>query len=159
MAEGTGAQVEAVEGEITSVKQEIAKAESQIDSTNAVLRLTKDELQVMTEWVSSNSSEIGQLRDFNERTYLTFRLPKSGKMYRIGDILIRLRKTDPKRHRFSLELLADDRKIVKKEHYVNEPLQFYIGDSKKPYEIVMTSVKKDQVTGFLATPKIQMAQR
>ena len=159
MAEGTGAQVEAVEGEITSVKQEIAKAESQIDSTNAVLRLTKDELQVMTEWVSSNSSEIGQLRDFNERTYLTFRLPKSSKMYRIGDILIRLRKTDPKRHRFSLELLADDRKIVKKDHYVNEPLQFYIGDSKKPYEIVMTSVKKDQVTGFLATPKIQMARR
>ncbi len=124
-----------------------------------MLKLTKDELQVMSEWVSSNSSEIGQLRDFNERSYLTFRLPKSGKLYRIGGVLMRLRKTEPKRHRFSIELLADDRKMVKKDHYVNEPLQFYIGESKRPYEIVMTSVKKDQVMGFLATPKIQMARR
>jgi len=159
MVVGTGAQVEAVEGKITSVKDEIAETKSRLDSTDSVLNLTKDELQVMSEWVSSNSSEIGQLRDFNERTYLTFRLPKSGKMYKIGGVLMRLRKTEPKRHRFSIELLADDRKMVKKDHYVNEPLQFYIGDLKKPYEIVMTSVKKDQVMGFLATPKIQMARR
>ena len=159
MAAGAGAKVEAVEGEITFVKKEIAETKSQIDSTDSVLKLTKDELHVMSEWVSSNSSEIGQLRDFNERTYLTFRLPKSGKLYKIGGVLMRLRKTEPKRHRFSIELLADDRKMIKKDHYVNEPLQFYIGDSKRPYEIVMTSVKKDQVMGFLATPKIQMARR
>ena len=159
MAADTGAQVEIVEGEINSVKEEMAKAESQIDSANAVLRLTKDELQVMTEWVSSNSSEIGKLQDSNERTYLTFRLPKSGKMYWIGDVLMRLRKTDTKRHRFNIELLVDDNKMVKKGHYVNEPLQFYIGDSKKPYEIVMTAVKEDHVMGFLATPKIEMARR
>ncbi len=59
----------------------MTEAKSQIDSTDSLLNLTKDELQVMSEWVSSNSSEIGQLRDFNERTYLTFRLPKSGKLY------------------------------------------------------------------------------
>ena len=159
MAAATGAKVEAVEGEITSVKEEMAEAQSQIDSTDSVLKLTKDELQVMSGWVSSNSSEIGQLRDFNERTYLTFRLPKSGKMYKIGGVLMRLRKTEPKRHRFSIELLADDRKMVKKDHYVNEPLQFYVGDSKRPYEIVMTSVRKEEVMGFLATPKIQMARR
>ena len=159
MAAATGAKVGAVEGEITSVKKEMAEAQSQIDSTDSVLKLTKDELQVMREWVSSNSSEIGQLRDFNERTYLTFRLPKSGKMYKIGGVLMRLRKTEPKRHRFSIELLADDRKMVKKDHYVNEPLQFYVGDSKRPYEIVMTSVRKEEVMGFLATPKIQMARR
>lgn len=159
MAAATGAKVEAVEGEITSVKKEMAEAQSQIDSTDSVLKLTKDELQLMSEWVSSNSSEIGQLRDFNERTYLTFRLPKSGKMYKIGGVLMRLRKTEPKRHRFSIELLADDRKMVKKDHYVNEPLQFYVGDSKRPYEIVMTSVRKEEVMGFLATPKIQMARR
>ena len=159
MAAATGAKVGAVEGEITSVKEEIAEAKSQVDSTDSVLKLTKDELQVMSEWVSSNSSEIGQLRDFNERTYLTFRLPKSGKMYKIGGVLMRLRKTEPKRHRFSIELLADDRKMVKKDHYVNEPLQFYVGDSKRPYEIVMTSVRKEEVMGFLATPKIQMARR
>ena len=159
MAAGTGAKVEAVEGEITSVKEEMAETKSQIDSTDSVLNLTKDQLQAMSEWVSSNSSEIGHLRDFNDRTYLTFRLPKSGKLYKIGGVLMRLRKTEPKRHRFSIELLADDRKMVKKDHYVNEPLQFYIGDSKRPYEIVMTSVKKEEVMGFLATPKIQMARR
>ena len=142
MAAGTGTKVEAVEGEITSVKEEIAETQSQIVSTDSVLKLTKDELQVMSEWVSSNSSEIGQLRDFNKRTYLTFRLPKSGKLYKIGGVLMRLRRTEPKRHRFSIELLADDRKMIRKGHYVNEPLQFYVGDSKRPYEIVMTSVKK-----------------
>ena len=159
MAAGADGKIEAVEGEISSVRQEIAEAKSQIDSADSVLDLTKEELQVMSEWVSSNSSEIGRLRDFNERTYLTFRLPKNGKLYKIGDVLMRLRKTEPKRHRFSIELLADDRKMVMKDHYLNEPLLFYVGDSKRPYEIVMTSVKKDQVMGFLATPKIQMARR
>ena len=159
MATSTDGKLEAVEGEISSVRQEIAEAKSQIDSAGSVLKLTKDELQVMSEWVSSNSSEIGRIRDFNERSYLSFRLPKSGKMYKIGGVLMRLRKTEPKRHRFSVELLADDRKMVKKDHYVNEPLQFYVGDSKRPYEIVMTSVRKDEVMGFLATPKIQMARR
>ena len=159
MATGTDGKVEAVAGEISSVRQEIAEAKSQIDSADSVLKLTKDELQVMSEWVSSNSSEIGQLREFNERSYLTFRLPKNGKMYKIGGVLMRLRKAEPKRHRFSVELLADDRKMVKKDHYVNEPLQFYVGDSKRPYEIVMTSVRTDEVRGFLATPKIQMARR
>ena len=159
IATGTDGKVEAVAGEISSVRQEIAEAKSQIDSADSVLKLTKDELQVMSEWVSSNSSEIGQLREFNERSYLTFRLPKNGKMYKIGGVLMRLRKAEPKRHRFSVELLADDRKMVKKDHYVNEPLQFYVGDSKRPYEIVMTSVRTDEVRGFLATPKIQMARR
>ena len=159
MASDTDGKVGLVESDISSVKEEIAEAKSKIDSTGSVLELTKEELQVMSEWVSSNSSEIGQLRDLNERSYLTFRLPKSGKMHKVGDVLMRLRKTEPGRHRFSIELLADDRKMVKKGHYVNEPLQFYVGDSKRSYEIVMTSVKKDQVMGFLATPKIQMARR
>jgi hypothetical protein len=38
---------------------------------------------------------------------------------------------------------------------VNEPIQFYTSKARQPYEIVVNSVKKDAISGYLATPKVQ----
>ena len=58
-----------------------------------------------------------------------------------------------KRHRFNLELLADDVQVEKKDRTINEPIFFYVSGSKRPYELVVNEVKPNQVKGYLSTPK------
>jgi hypothetical protein len=79
-------------------------------------------------------------------------------MQKVGDVQLRLRKADVKGNKYSLEVLADDRKLVKKEKQINEPVQFYVTGVSQPYEIVVTHVAKDRVIGYLSTPKAAMSR-
>jgi hypothetical protein len=54
--------------------------------------------------------------------------------------------------------VADDKKTEKKDKNLNEPVQFYTSKSRIPYEIVVNQVNKDQVVGYLATPKVTTAR-
>ena len=47
----------------------------------------------------------------------------------------------------------------KKDKSINEPVQLYVSGNMQPYEIVVNSVTKDHVTGYLATPKMKLARR
>ena len=60
---------------------------------------------------------------------------------------------DAKRSRYTLEVLADDKRVEKKDKTINEPVQVYVAGNRQPYEIVINQVKKDQIVGYLATPK------
>jgi hypothetical protein len=50
---------------------------------------------------------------------------------------------------------VDDRVIEKKDKTAGEPVQFYVKGASRmaPYEMVVFDVGKDQVTGYLSTPK------
>ena len=47
-----------------------------------------------------------------------------------------------KRNRFSLDVLADDKRVEKKDKTINEPVQFYTSKARQPYEIVVNTVSK-----------------
>jgi hypothetical protein len=66
-----------------------------------------------------------------------------------------LNKTDPKKSKYTMTVLADDKSIEKKDKTAGEPVQFYVKGSARisPYEIVVFDVGKNQITGYLATPK------
>jgi hypothetical protein len=66
-----------------------------------------------------------------------------------------LNKTDPKKSNYTVTVVADDRTIEKKDKTSGEPVQFYVKGSSRmaPYEIVVFDVGKNQITGYLATPK------
>jgi hypothetical protein len=49
---------------------------------------------------------------------------------------------------------SDDKQYEKKDRNLNEPLQFYSGKDPLLFEIVVNTVNsKNQVTGYLTTPK------
>jgi hypothetical protein len=48
--------------------------------------------------------------------------------------------------------------VEKKDRAVNEPVQFYVARARLPYEVVVNEIKKDQVVGYLATPKVQVGR-
>jgi hypothetical protein len=50
--------------------------------------------------------------------------------------------------------LADDKTVEKRDRNTEEPLQFYTGkDHQSLYEVVVLTVTKNQVTGYLSTPQ------
>ena len=68
---------------------------------------------------------------------------------------MQLKKADVKKNRYTIELIVDDQRVEKKDKTINEPVQFLTSKAKQPYEIVVNKVQKDQIAGYLATPKVQ----
>jgi len=99
------------------------------------------------------------LRALGERNYFEFDINKKDSAKKVGDITLTLKKTDPKRNRFTMDVLADDRHVEKRDKTINEPVQLYVSGNMQPYEIVINQVTKDHVTGYLATPKVKLARR
>ncbi|MBI3697872.1 MAG: hypothetical protein HY238_23950 [Acidobacteria bacterium] len=83
-----------------------------------------------------------------------FNLTKMAQPQQVGDVRIKLKKVDLKRNRFTIEVWADDRKIEKKDKTVNEPVQFFVAQLRTPHELVVNQVQKDQLIGYLSTPKL-----
>ena len=64
-----------------------------------------------------------------------------------------MKKADVKHSRYTLEIYSDDKKIEKKNRDLDEPLQFYTGKNPMLFEVVVNQIGKNQVSGYLATPK------
>jgi hypothetical protein len=95
------------------------------------------------------------LRRRGDRNYYEFTLQRSKNAQRVGPVQMTLNKTDPKKAKYTLTVVADDKTIEKKDKTSGEPVQFYVKGSARmaPYEIVVFDVGKNQITGYLATPK------
>jgi len=57
-----------------------------------------------------------------------------------------------------VEVIADDKKVEKKDRTVNEPVQFMLSKATQPYELVVNEVRKDMISGYVAAPKVQSAR-
>ena len=77
----------------------------------------------------------------------------------MGDVQIRLKSADPKKNRYTIELLADDKMVEKKDKTINEPVQFLLTRAVQPYELVVNEVRKDMIVGYIAAPKVQQARK
>ena len=149
-----------IKGDVGDVKTEVATAKADLDNTKTDLRRAMGDMGVMSGLIATNSTELGELRKLGERNYVEFTLPKNGMPQKVGDVQMALKKTDAKRNRFTLDLLADDKRVEKKDKTINEPVQFYTASGRLPYEVVVNSVTKDSIKGYLAIPKVKLvAQR
>jgi hypothetical protein len=154
-----GQQIAAVNTEVSGVKTEVGAAKTDIQktqtdlaATNAKLERAMGDLGVQSGLIAHNSSELDMLKRKGERNYYDFTLHK-GARTPISTVSLQLKKVDPKKSRFTVNVMADDRTIEKKDRTVGEPLQFYTGRDHLLYEVVVFSANKDTITGYLATPK------
>jgi predicted nucleic acid-binding Zn-ribbon protein len=147
-----------VSGDVTTVKSQLGSTQAELQKTVADLKKVTGDLGVQSGYIATNGKEIAALRRLGERNIFEFNLGKTKEPQRVGDITMLLKKADPKRNKYTIEVMADDKKTEKKDRTVNEPVQFYVSKARQPYEIVVNAVKKDQITGYLATPKDQVAR-
>ncbi len=158
-ATATSTKVGEVTTEVGTVKTEVAANKAELDKTISDLKRATGDLGVQSGLIATNSKELSALKALGERNYFEFNLAKSKKPQRVGDITILLKKADQKKNRFTIELVADDKRVEKKDKNINEPLQFYVSKApRQPYEIVVNDVKKNSIAGYLSTPKVQQAR-
>jgi chromosome segregation ATPase len=144
---------------IGEVSQEVAATKTELQNTITEMKRVNGDLGVMSGLIATNGKELDALKALGDRNYFEFDLRKTDKPQRVGDIAVRLRKADPKRNKYTVEVLADDKLVEKKDKNSNEPVQFYAAKARQPYELVVNEVRKDEVVGYLSTPKVQMARR
>lgn len=144
---------------VSTVDSQVSQTRSDLDKTISDLKSAQGDLGVQSGLIATNAKELAALRELGERNYVEFDVRKTNQPQRVGSINLVLRKTDPKRNRYTVDVLADDKRVEKKDRTINEPVQFYVSRAHQPYEIVVNEVKKDQIVGYLAVPKVLTASR
>jgi len=157
-ASSANTKIAAVSTEVGSVKTEVANTKTELDKTIADLKRTRGDLGEQSGLIATNYKEFLALKALGDRNYFEFTLPKEKTARRVGDIMLQLKKADAKKNRFTVDLTFDDKKMEKKDKTLNEPLQFYTSKARQPYELVINSIGKDTISGYLATPKVQNAR-
>lgn len=143
-----------VSGDVSNVKTELGSTKAELDKTIASLNKTIGDLGVQSGYVATNAKELDALKRLGERNYFQFTLLRKDKQpKRVGDVSLKLKSADKKHNKYTLEVLAYDKTVEKKDKGINEPLQFYVARAKQPYELVVNEVGKDQITGYLSAPK------
>jgi len=151
--------VDGVKANVETVKTNVASAQSDIEKTSNDLKRAMGDMGVMSGLIATNSKDLNTLRALGERNYFEFDINKKDAPKKVGDLMLTLKKADPKHSRFTMDVLADDRHLEKKDKTINEPVQLYVSGNMQPYEIVVNQVTKDHVTGYLSTPKVKLARR
>ena len=153
-ASETSSKLGEVKTEVSSVKTEVASTKSELDKTIAELKSVRGDLGVHSGLIATNGKELAALKALGDRNIFEFKLGKTRAPQRVGDIAVQLKKADTKRNRYTIDVIADDKKVEKKDKNINEPVQFYVAKvAGRPYEIVVNEVKKDLIIGYLSTPK------
>jgi hypothetical protein len=93
------------------------------------------------------------LKHRGDRQYYEFTLLKGAQPQAFSTVALQLKKADQKKGKYTLNVTADDRTIEKKDKNASEPVQFYTGRDHMLYELVVWTVDKNKITGYLSTPK------
>jgi len=148
---GTKANVEDVNkltGDVSGVKNDLDETKGKLD------RATGD-MGVMSGLIARNHDDVEELKRRGDRNYFEFTIQRAKTPQHVGPVAIALNKTDSKKSKYTITVLADDKSIEKKDRTAGEPVQFYVKGTGRssPYEIVVFDVNKNTITGYLSTPK------
>jgi len=145
----------AVATDVTGAKKDIEATRSDLEATKSKLDRATGDMGVMSGLIARNHDDLEELKRRGDRNYYEFTLQKSKTPQRVGPVQVRLDKADQKKSKYTMTVLVDDKSIEKKDKTAGEPVQFYVKGSSRlaPYEIVVFDVNKNQITGYLATPK------
>ena len=146
-------QVSAVSTEVGGVKTDVASTKTDLEATKARLESMRGDMGVMSGLMATTRGDLEVLKHKGDRNYFEFTVQKSKSPIPVSTVSLQLKKTDAKRGKFTMNVLADDRTIEKKDRTANEPIQFYTGRDHMLYELVVWTVDKNKVSGYLSTPK------
>jgi len=160
----TSTKIDTINGDVKLVRTDLDTARNDLNATRSDLSSTRSDLNATREEVANsrrdlgtliarNSTELAELRRKGERDYFEFDITKDKAFKRVGDVMVQLKKTDPKKQKFEIVINADDKPIQKKDRTANEPVTFLVGRDRARYELVVNSVDKDRIRGYVSSPK------
>jgi cell division protein FtsB len=141
--------------DVTKLNGDVSGVKNDLDETKSKLDRATGDMGVMSGLIARNHDDVEELKRKGDRNYYEFTIQKSKTPQRVGPVQMSLNKADQKRSKYTMTVLADDKSIEKKDKTAGEPVQFYVKGTQHyaPYEIVVFDVGKNQITGYLSTPK------
>jgi len=141
-------EVKGVDGKVEGVRTDLT-------GTQNDLKMARSELGTL---IARNHEDVEQLRRLGERDYIEFTIDTKNKPQKVGAFMVELKGTNPAKKRYNVSLIVDDSRIEKKNLPVDEPIFFHQGNDRRPLELVVNTVAKDKVTGYISVPKAAGAQ-
>jgi hypothetical protein len=154
----TSAKVGEVKADVGAVKTDVENTKSELEKQVANLKRVQGDLGDQGSLIATNGKELQALKQLGERNYFEFKLAKAKAPSKVGDIQLLLKKTDPKKNKFTFVVMVDDKNVEKPDRTINEPIQFLTSKAHQPYEIVVNNIGKDVISGYLSTPKVTNAR-
>jgi chromosome segregation ATPase len=141
--------------DVTKLNGDVSGVKNDLDATKSKLDRATGDMGVMSGLIARNHDDLEELKRKGDRNYYEFTVQKSKTPQRVGPVQMSLNKTDQKKSKYTMTVLADDKSIEKRDKTAGEPVQFYVKGAQHyaPYEIVVFDVGKNQITGYLSTPK------
>jgi chromosome segregation ATPase len=138
---------------LNGISSDVGAVREEVESAHSATQETRGDVSRLNGGIATNAAEIKQLREQGDRNIYEFTLTKSNMPQRVGDIQVVLDRTDTKHNHFTVEILAADQRVEKRDKTINEPVQFYVpGKGSQPYEFVVNEVGKNSIKGYLSTP-------
>ena len=138
------------------------KVQAQLDAQGKAIESTQQDLtSAKTELsgsIARTHGELVVLQRKGERNYYEFDLDKSKQFAHQGPVGIRLRKANMKNQYADLEILVDDAKLTQKHVNLYQPVMFYAADGQRPIELVINSVRKNHIHGYVSEPKYKQSE-
>jgi len=142
-----------VKTDVGGVKTDVAKTQTDLASAVSQMQSMKGDMGMQSGLIARTHDELEVLKHRGDRVYYEFTLNK-GEKKPVATVSLELKKSDPKKSRFTLDVFADDKMYEKKDKNPNEPLQFYTGKDPMLYELVVNNINaKNQVSGYISAPK------
>ena len=141
--------------DVNKLGTDVSGVKNDLDETKSKLERATGDMGVMSGLIARNHEDLEELKRKGDRNYFEFTIQKSKAAQHVGPVAVSLGKTDPKRSKYTITVLTDDKSIEKKDKTAGEPVQFYVKGTARysPYELVVFDVTKNQITGYLSTPK------
>jgi uncharacterized protein (DUF2141 family) len=136
--------------DLKNVDTKVGGVRTDLDTTREDLKMARSEMGTL---IARNHDEIDQLRRLGERDYIEFTIAGKNKPQKVGNLTVELKGVNEKRGQFSVAMTAEDRRLEKKNRFMNEPIFFYLSGTKIPEELVINKVGKDTVSGYVSVPK------
>ena len=148
---GTKANIE----DVNKLSGDVSGVKNDLDETKGKLDRATGDMGVMSGLIARNHDDVEELKRRGDRNYFEFTIQRAKTPQHVGPVAIALNKTDSKKSKYTITVLADDKSIEKRDRTAGEPVQFYVKGTARmsPYEIVVFDVNKNAITGYLSTPK------
>ncbi len=144
----------------------LRKLQSQLDEQGKEIQESREEARndlnsARTELngnIARTHDELVLLEKKGERNYFEFDLTKSKQFQRTGPLNISLRKANEKHQYADLNLIVDDRTVQQKHVNLDQPVMYYTPDTQMPVEVVINSITKNHIHGYISVPKYRKSE-
>ena len=149
------AKLKKMQAQLDAQNKAIEDTRTDLTTTQGDLSSTKTEL---TGSIARTHDELVLLQKRGERNYYEFDLDRSKQFSHNGPFGVRLKKANTKHQYADLELLVDDRSLSQKHVNLYQPVMFYTPDIPQPVELVINSITKDHIHGYVSAPRYRQSE-